>query len=63
MSDVSPTVFLPAISAFDAADDKLASFMSDLGMIRSNVARFAGDDVSLDDAVFLKRSGIVDYGN
>jgi hypothetical protein len=52
------TLFLPAISAVDAADEKIGSFLSDLDMITSDVAIFAGDEMPLADAVFMSKHGI-----
>jgi hypothetical protein len=44
---------LPAISAVDRADEHLGLLLSDLDWMTSDVASFAGESVSLDDAVFL----------
>lgn len=49
---------LPPISAVDEADHKLGSFISDLDHLRSEAERFAGESVSLDDAVFLNHAGV-----
>ena len=54
----TPAVRLPPISEVDRADEKLGSFKSDLDSIRSQTKVFAGNDVSLEDATFLSKTGV-----
>jgi hypothetical protein len=49
---------LPTIASVDRADAHVGKLMSDLEGITMAVERFAGDDVSLEDAVFMTEAGI-----
>jgi hypothetical protein len=50
--------FLPSISEVDVADDAIGKFLSDLDWFASAAEKFRGDDVSLEDHVFMDRNGI-----
>jgi hypothetical protein len=57
-STLKRLVPLPAISVVDRADNYAGLLLSELDSITSAVERFAGEEVSLEDAVFLDRHGI-----
>ena len=55
---MSATMYLPGISEVDDADRKLGSLLSDLNVFVRAAQQFDGDDLPLEDALFLDKSGI-----
>ena len=52
------TMYLPGISEVDDADGKLGSLLSDLDVFVRATEQFSGDDIPLEEALFLDKSGI-----
>jgi hypothetical protein len=49
---------LPSIRAIDAADERIGTFLSDLDDFRHRVAILCGENVSIEDASFMLKTGI-----